>query len=331
MVVGITINNFYTTSTWVAEIERAPPKAMGIEVDKVVGNVDEALLCCLCKKLLLNPKRCECGHVCCSLCFENASTRANLKIPAVCCHCDKRVSGISFEADQSLLTRLESLSIRCTLGCESVLNFTQLQKHTTMECCFREISCFNKGCGYRCSADKMDEHIPNCDYRLTRCEVCLACVSNRDMAAHQAVKRCYEQQLKRKRVLSARKLSHELKEHRVEMLLEKHLTDQTERRLLREHYTQQKIGVPSHKRAQSAGPVLTRSIQSRVGSTIVLQRYSRNLSVAATPSSCFSCEGKFLSGRRPSARRHSHSKVHRHINSHNSFHINTDVYMFCTN
>lgn len=281
---------------------------MGIEVDKVLGSVEDELLCCICKQLLEAPTTSECGHLCCSSCVESAREK---QARMICYRCGRRVRNSAKEPDVpiSLVKKLENFSVRCTLGCEAVLTMKLLREHTTKECERRVINCVNRGCNYRCPVNELDEHLPKCDYRLVRCDVCRVCVVSRDMPAHQAVKRCYEQQLKRRRVQSARKLSQELREHRADMLQEKHLTEQAERRLVRDHYSLQKTNSTDRKRAQSAGPVLIRSVESRVGSAMIVQRYSRNISVASTPISCWTCEGKFLAGRRPSARRHSHSKV----------------------
>lgn len=134
----------------------------------------------------------------------------------------------------------------------------------------------------------------------------------KDMAGHQAVKRCFEQLNRRRRVASARRLSSELREHRLELQQQVHLADQTERRLVREHYDRDfppATATAGRRRAMSAGPVLLRSsIETRVGSAAVVPHFSRNLK-SAVLESCRDCSGRFLHGRRPSARRHSHAKV----------------------
>ena len=281
---------------------------MGIRLELVIETVDKDLLCCLCEQLLESPTKSDCGHICCSSCVEKAKEKTT---SSICTQCRRRVRNT---ADQpsvpaSLVQKIDSLTVRCTLGCGEILTVKQLRAHTTKECQFRVINCVNRGCCYRCPVKELDEHLLLCDFRLVRCEVCRATVIHRDMPAHQAVKRCYEQQLKRRRVQSARKLSQELREHYADMIQDKHLTEQAERKLVRDHYNSQKTSYAERKRTQSAGPVLIQSIQTRVGSALGVERYSRNISIAAIPVSCWTCESKFLSGRRPSARRHSHSKV----------------------
>ena len=295
--------------------KRAPPcflaartPNMGIEVGLVQEAVGDDLLCCICKQLLEDPTESDCGHTCCSSCVEKAKKKT---FRAICSECGKRVRNTAEKPSvlASLIEKINSLSVHCPLGCKKVLLVKQLPVHSTKECQHRVINCVNKGCDYRCPVNQLDDHLLLCDYRLVRCEVCRACIVHRDMSAHQAVKRCYEQQLKRRRVLSARKLSQELREHHADMVQDKHLTEQAERKLVRDHYNSQKSEYFERKRTQSAGPVLMQSIGSRVGSALGVHRYSRNISIATIPISCFTCEGKFLSGRRPSARRHSHSKV----------------------
>ena len=285
---------------------------MGIELRKVVGHVGDELLCAGCKELLYEPKVSTCGHYVCSDCVENA-TKKNSKLRCLKCQQPLSRSSDFSEVPDELLQTLGAVVVRCILGCDAVVHISELAEHADKECEYRTVRCLNRGCGRQCAVRDLDSHLQQCDFRLIQCEVCKACIAKRDMAAHQAVKRCYEQQLKRKRVTSARKLSMELKEHRVDINEERHLTDQAERRLIRDHYQRQKTDFLQRRRTQSAGPSLTRSIEARIGSALIVPRYSRNLSMsAATPLSCFGCENKFLSGRRPSARRHSHSKVRTH-------------------
>ena len=282
---------------------------MGIEVGLVQGTVEQDTLCCICKQLLEDPTESDCGHICCSSCVEKAKTTKNFR--AICSECGRRVRNTAEKPSvpTALVDKINSLSVLCPLGCKKVLLVKHLPAHKTKECQHRVINCVNKGCNYRLPVNQLDDHLLLCDYRLVRCEVCRACIVHRDMSAHQAVKRCYEQQLKRRRVLSARKLSQELRDHHADLVQDKHLTEQAERKLVRDHYNQQKVDYFERKRTQSAGPILMQSIGSRVGSAMGVHRYSRNISIATIPISCFTCEGKFLSGRRPSARRHSHSKV----------------------
>lgn len=288
----------------------SPAQNMGIELRKVVGDVGDELLCAGCNQLLYQPKVSNCGHYVCSNCLEKVTTKTKPR----CLTCRQPLSQSSdvSEVPDELSKKLGAVSVQCILGCEVVVQLSELAEHTESECEYRIVRCVNRGCSQQCPVRNLDAHLLQCDFRLIRCEVCGACIAKRDMAAHQAVKRCYEQQLKRKRVTSARRFSQELKEHRVDIDQERHLTDQAERKLVRDHYERQKTDFLQRRRTQSAGPLsLTRSIEARVGSALIVPRYSRNLSVAtATPLSCFGCENKFLSGRRPSARSHSHAKVY---------------------
>jgi hypothetical protein len=199
---------------------------------------------------------------------------------------------------------LNSLMIKCTLGCSAIISLEHLAAHQEGECQMRPVRCMNKKCTYNGPVKDLDSHYKECLHALVECGVCGVAVSKMDMPAHQAVKKCYEKQLKRQRVTSAKRLSSDLKIHRDVLLHQRHLSDQQERQLIRDHYDNQ------HRESSSrpTSAVGTSSIQSRIGNPlVVLPQYSRSLSLS-NATSCGPCENKFLSGRRPSARRHSHAK-----------------------
>ena len=278
---------------------------MGLDVERFEGEVSQGLICPYCAKVLEKPVAGSCGHNFCSACLKKALSKRLTDCPI--CDRDLETSGAK-EASEELVQQLEKLAIHCDhhkSGCESVVPYGKLTDHTITECAFRLTACNHKGCKAKVPFNDLDSHMEKCDYRLVECKVCKTCVPRNDMPAHQAVKRCFEQLNKRRMVTSARRLSQELREHRVEMVHQRHLTDQVERRLVQQHYSREN---PRHQRAMSAGPVLMRSsISARVGSAIVVPHYSRNLRSAALES-CRECTNKFTAGRRPSARRHSHSK-----------------------
>lgn len=278
---------------------------MGFDVDRFEGEVDKGLVCALCSKVFESPVVSKCGHAFCSDCMRQAAQK-QLDCPT----CGGALVQAKRTIPSELAGELEKLSIHCehrSDGCEAVVSLKRLPEHATKECAFRQVPCQNRGCTASCALNELELHMEKCDYRTVECKVCKTRTAYKDMAAHQAVKRCYEQLNKRRMVSSARRLSQELREHRAEMQHQRHLTDQAERRLLREHYGQE-VTTP-RRRTMSAGPVLMRtSVQARVGSAIVVPHYSRNLKSAAMET-CRGCSNKFLSGRRPSARRHSHSKV----------------------
>ena len=285
---------------------RSQTSKMGLDVDRFEGDVEKRFICPYCAKVLENPVAGPCGHNFCSGCVKKALSKRRTDCPV--CDRDMEKSGAK-EASEELVQQLEKLSIHCghqKSGCKSVVPYGKLAEHTTKECDFRLTPCTHKGCKAQVPLNDLDSHLEICDYRLVECKVCKVCVPRNDMPAHQALKRCYEQLNKRRMVTSARRLSQELRVHREEMVHQRHLTDQAERRLVQDHYSLQRDN-PRHQRAKSAGPVLMRSISARVGSAIVVPHYSRNLRSAALES-CRDCTNKFTAGRRPSARRHSHAK-----------------------
>lgn len=282
---------------------------MGIASKLIIsGEVEDNLICSKCSKVLEDPCPTVCGHHACEQCLSEEDKKSR------CQKCFKPlVIDKETEIPQSVITALAQLSFHCPLGCDQVLDMQQLKVHSTQECQWRLAKCPNRGCKEEIKVKDMDTHCSECPFMLIECNVCKAVVTKQDMPAHQAVKRCFERLLNRDRVQSARRLSGELKAHRQIMLEQRHLTDQGERRMIRDHYQRQQSAVirPTGRmgRSLSVGAVVgSQSIQSRIGSAVlVVPRYSRSISFTAD--SCGKCESKFLSGRRPSARRDSHSKV----------------------
>ena len=285
---------------------------MGLDVDRFEGEVQEDLLCLLCSKVIERPTSSTCGHLFCAECLQK-SVGKKTNCPHLNCGIpladpvSSRSDGK--EAEEALAERLGKLSIRCThqsqsTGCTVVVPWTNLDRHAESECEYRPTPCENRGCKVQCPRNKLEEHMERCEHRIVECKVCKARLPRKDMPAHQAVRRCYEELNKRRRVTSARQFKFELRDHRLEMQHRRHQTEQAERRIEREHY----FPPDEHRRAASAGPVLMRpqSVGARVGS---VSHYARNLRSAAALDSCRGCSNRFLSGRRPSARRHSHSKV----------------------
>lgn len=277
---------------------------MGIPSRSLVGEVSDDLLCSKCSQVLEDPCTTLCGHYACRECLTESNKKRVL-----CQKCYKPLA-CSVEEDAGVATdvldALAKLSFRCTLGCDQIIGMSQLKSHCTKECQYRLVKCV---CNEEVKVRDFDSHyLTDCPCTLIECTVCKAAVPKRDMSAHQAVKRCFEKILKQERVQSARRLSGQLRSHRNLLLEQRHQTDQSERHLIRDHYQQQQSSGRLLHRTQSAGAVVTsRSIQSRVGSALVVPRYTHSLSNEAA--SCGKCENRFLSGRRPSARRDSHSKV----------------------
>ena len=278
---------------------------MGFDLNRFEGEVNKDLVCVYCGKVFEDPVTVKCGHTFCNPCLQKALSKRKKDCPK----CDRDLTSTEARSVTSdLIEKLGKLTIRCDhqqQGCKTIVPFENLASHTGTECVYRLESCEHKGCSERVAHIDLEKHMEKCDYRIVECKVCKVCLPFKDMPAHQAVKRCFEQLNRRRMVKSARKISQELREHQVEMVHQRHVTDQAERRLERQYYG---LDNPRHRRAMSAGPVLMRSVQARVGSAIVVPHYTRNLKSAALES-CRDCTNKFTKGRRPSARRHSHINV----------------------
>ena len=273
-------------------------------------------MCLLCKKVLEEPTSSECGHLFCRECLLSASGKR-----MGCPNCGQALKKHSPTAgggeEEALAERLGKMSIRCThksAGCTETVPLTELVRHADSECDYRPVRCENAGCGISCPHSALEDHMDRCDHRIVECKVCKARLPRKDMPAHQAVRRCFEELNKRHRVTSARQIKSELRDHRMAMLHRRHQTEQAERRIERDHYFSPDQLHQQRRRAASAGPILmlrAQSVGARVGSATFVSQYARNLRSAqpVTMDSCRGCSNRFLSGRRPSARRHSHSKV----------------------
>lgn len=289
---------------------------MGFGIERFQQEVDPSLLCAFCEGVVEEPITGKCRHLFCMGCLKKALSKHREECPK--CEADLP-SLVAKEPSEELVEKLGELSLQCKHhkdGCDAVVGYHALPGHMTKECKFRLVPCEHKGCSEVVTHAALEGHMEQCNHRLVECKVCKICLPRKDMPAHQAIKRCFEELNKRRMVRSARRLSSELKEHRVELIQQRHFTEQAERALVRRHYFPQ--GSSRHQRAMSAGPVLMRSsIQSRVGSAVVVPHYSRGLKSAAIES-CHDCTNRFTHGRRPSARRHSHVNVR---NLHRAQHV----------
>lgn len=282
---------------------------MGFEVERFLGEVDSSLLCAFCNGVVEEPVAGKCGHLFCRACLEKALSKRREECPV----CELDISSVveAKAPSEELVEKLGELSLQCKHhkdGCEAVVGYHALPAHMMRECKFRLVACEHKGCSEVVSHADLEAHMEQCNHRLVECKVCKTCLPRKDMSAHQAIKRCFEELNKRRMVRSARRLSSELREHRVELIHQRHATEQAERALVRKHYFPEGSS-RQRTRAMSAGPILMRSsVQARVGSAVVIPHYSRMLK-SATIESCHDCTNKFTHGRRPSAHRHSHVNV----------------------
>ena len=126
------------------------------------------------------------------------------------------------------------------------------------------VTCTNSGCGFTVSEDEeLRCHGTVCEYRMTNCVFCGTKVRYKDMSAHRAVKRCYEVAQRRRMVQSAKGTKTELTKHRQGMTHQRHTSEQTERKIIREFHEreslwEQKIPLSAmaRRRVQSAGAKL---------------------------------------------------------------------------
>ena len=128
----------------------------------------------------------------------------------------------------------------------------------------KSMTCTNSGCGFTTSEDEeLTCHGTVCEYRITNCVFCGTKVRYKDMSAHRAVKRCYEVAQRRRIVQSAKGTKTELTNHRQGMIHQRHISEQTERKITREFHERESLweqkmplSAMARRRVQSAGAKL---------------------------------------------------------------------------
>ena len=122
-------------------------------------------------------------------------------------------------------------------------------------------ACTNSGCGFTATQDdELTSHGTVCEYRMTNCGFCGTKVCYKDMSAHRAVKRCYEVAQRRRMVQSAKGAKTELTKHRQSMTHQRHTSEQTERKIIKEFHERESLweermplSALARRRIQSAG------------------------------------------------------------------------------
>lgn len=157
------------------------------------------------------------------------------------------------------------------------------------------VTCTNSGCGFVASEEnELACHATVCEYRFTNCGFCGTKVRYKDMSAHRAVKRCYEVAQRKRMVQSAKGTKTELAKHRQSMMHQRHISDQTERKITKEFHERESLweqkmplSALARRRVQSAGALLigTTAVQVRMLSARTPRYdsagYLRNLNSAA--------------------------------------------------
>ena len=126
------------------------------------------------------------------------------------------------------------------------------------------VTCTNSGCGFTATDDdELTSHGTVCEYRITNCGFCGTKVRYKDMSAHRAVKRCYEVAQRRRMVQSAKGAKIELTKHRQSMTHQRHTSEQTERKIIKEFHERESLweekmplSALARRRIQSAGAKL---------------------------------------------------------------------------
>lgn len=135
---------------------------MGYEIIRFVGDIDEELLCTICRHVLQTPVQIrQCEHCFCSSCINEW-----LQHQQVCPIDRNSVTPMAdlIQAPRVLRNMLSRLKITCDnkdFGCTNVVALESLESHL-MECPFnpkRPVQC-EKGCGLVVPLDEVPQH--NC-------------------------------------------------------------------------------------------------------------------------------------------------------------------------
>ncbi|XP_017067964.1 E3 ubiquitin-protein ligase NRDP1 [Drosophila eugracilis] len=138
---------------------------MGFDLNNIVGNVDEELICPICTDVLEEPvQSSECEHAYCRACIDKWMLQKQI------CPVDRSVLLYTHLVPVSRLMRnmLARLKIKCSFsqnGCAQLLALEDFRTHVaTCEHNPKVVVQCNKGCGMKVPKDEMVNH--NCVFEL---------------------------------------------------------------------------------------------------------------------------------------------------------------------
>jgi E3 ubiquitin-protein ligase NRDP1 len=160
---------------------------MGFDIERFIGDVNEGLLCSICRDVLEEPLLAPCEHTFCSACIHTWLTHYNS------CPEDRQRL---WPSDLKPIFRymkndLDRLTIRCDNeleGCKEEVHLGELQHHLKDECAFSKVSCPNKGCEENVNRCELETHLIICDYQTATCtKGCGLQVNMNEISQHNCV------------------------------------------------------------------------------------------------------------------------------------------------
>lgn len=141
---------------------------MGFDIERFIGQVNEGLLCSICRDVLEEPLLAPCEHTFCSSCIHTWLTHYH--------SCPEDRQNL-WPSDLKPIFRymksdLDSLKIRCdneVEGCKVEVLLGNLKNHLKEECAFKKVSCPNKGCEESINCCELETHLIICDFQTAQC------------------------------------------------------------------------------------------------------------------------------------------------------------------
>lgn len=134
-----------------------------MDIDRFLGEVNEGLLCCICKDVLEDPLQAPCEHAFCRQCIQGWLVNE--------CTCPEDRQTL-FLSDLRPLFRymrndLARLRLRCQyfhLGCQNICTMDSLRNHET-NCDHASVTCPHAECALTMTRRELEEHVLLCHVR----------------------------------------------------------------------------------------------------------------------------------------------------------------------
>ena len=140
---------------------------MGFDRERFLGDVNEGLLCCICRDVLEDPVQAPCEHAYCRQCIEGWLVNET--------RCPEDRKNLSLSSLKPLFrymkNDLDNLQIRCinvNLGCSHICSLEFLASHES-ECQLASVECPNDNCHARVQRNDLADHMASCEFRVREC------------------------------------------------------------------------------------------------------------------------------------------------------------------
>ncbi|KAK3612435.1 hypothetical protein CHS0354_032045 [Potamilus streckersoni] len=207
---------------------------MGMDLKVFEGEVDDDLICGLCRKVLLDPITAGCSHIFCRSCVAKKFLSGATKV-----RCPSCSSNLGQECKQTTVEfklKLLSLNVRCSHGCGASFSLADLPEHAQI-CPYAPETCPNraKGCKKNVRRCDLKKHLEECDYRTVECEACGFMTVYCELFTHQSRVRCLEKKLKQQVAREKRSIASEVKRHRDKIFKDHIRLEQQQRKKILDH------------------------------------------------------------------------------------------------